>query len=637
MSAFEKAKWIWIENSNEKNTYGEFFLPYVFHGGHTRFRISCDSDYTLFINGTFVASNQYGDYEHYKIYDDIDVTAYLHTGKNAVALLVWHFGEDLQRHIAADAGVIFEIIQDGKTVVYSDENVLCRKSKAYRNGLQKTVTPQLGYSFLYDANEEDEWKNGDLQDFHPAVCVEKTRAFYPRPIPKLVVKDRKNITVLQAKESYYLIDLGEETVGLLDIEFTSQEKQNVLIAWGEDLQNGHVRRLIDSRDFSVEYIAKKGENKYTNHMLRLGGRYLEIYAQAPISLRYAGVLPQVYPVTEKLFALQDETEQRIYDVCVRTLKLSMMEHYVDTPWREQCLYVMDSRNQMLCGYYAFEDGNRDYVRANLKLISQDNRKDGLLSICYPCGMDLTIPSFSLYYFLAVREYIEYTGDIAFVKEIYPKLLSVLEVFVQNRKDGLVCKFEGAENWNFYEWIPALEGTLFRPEQPMPDLMINALFIIALNNLREIAQKIGETFSYEEILKETKAQAKKVFYNAQKSAFAHTVNGEHYTVLGNACAILAGLATGEEKRAICEKMLSDELLECTLSMKYFKYESLLLTDKETYAEKVLAEIKSDYTKMLNAGATSVWETILGAADFDNAGSLCHGWSAVPIYYYHTLRK
>lgn len=252
-------------------------------------------------------------------------------------------------------------------------------------------------------------------------------------------------------------------------------------------------------------------------------------------------------------------------------------------------------------------------------------------------MDLTIPSFSLYYFLAVREYIEYTGDIAFVKEIYPKLLSVIQVFIQNRKDGLVCKFEGAENWNFYEWIPALEGTLFHSEQPTPDFMINALFIIALNNLREIAQKIGETFSYEEILKETKAQAKKVFYNAQKSAFAHTVNGEHYTVLGNACAILAGLATGEEKRAICEKMLSGELLECTLSMKYFKYESLLLTDKETYAEKVLAEIKSDYTKMLNAGATSVWETILGAADFDNAGSLCHGWSAVPVYYYHILRK
>ena len=26
---------------------------------------------------------------------------------------------------------------------------------------------------------------------------------------------------------------------------------------------------------------------------------------------------------------------------------------------------------------------------------------------------------------------------------------------------------------------------------------------------------------------------------------------------------------------------------------------------------------------------------GDADFENAGSLCHGWSAMPIYYYNKL--
>jgi hypothetical protein len=40
-------------------------------------------------------------------------------------------------------------------------------------------------------------------------------------------------------------------------------------------------------------------------------------------------------------------------------------------------------------------------------------------------------------------------------------------------------------------------------------------------------------------------------------------------------------------------------------------------------------------MLSAGATTFWETELGEADFENAGSLCHGWSALPIYYFHRL--
>jgi alpha-L-rhamnosidase len=33
------------------------------------------------------------------------------------------------------------------------------------------------------------------------------------------------------------------------------------------------------------------------------------------------------------------------------------------------------------------------------------------------------------------------------------------------------------------------------------------------------------------------------------------------------------------------------------------------------------------------ATSFWETIKGADDFDKAGSLCHGWSAIPLYFFY----
>ena len=120
----------------------------------------------------------------------------------------------------------------------------------------------------------------------------------------------------------------------------------------------------------------------------------------PIILEYLGVIPQVYEVDEIPFKLKNELDQKIYDLSVNTLKKCMMEHYVDTPWREQCLYAYDSRNQILCGFYAFKNGNKDYAKANLKLIGEDRREDGLLAICYPCGNDLTIPSFSLYYCLS---------------------------------------------------------------------------------------------------------------------------------------------------------------------------------------------------------------------------------------------
>ena len=89
-------------------------------------------------------------------------------------------------------------------------------------------------------------------------------------------------------------------------------------------------------------------------------------------------------------------------------------------------------------------------------------------------------------------------------------------------------------------------------------MLNTLLIIALENLREIAAKVGERFPYQGVIEEIRAAARKAFYNQEKGAFAHGLDGKDYTVLGNACAILAGLVQSEEeKKALCEKILSGE--------------------------------------------------------------------------------
>ena len=66
-----------------------------------------------------------------------------------------------------------------------------------------------------------------------------------------------------------------------------------------------------------------------------------------------------------------------------------------------------------------------------------------------------------------------------------------------------------------------------------------------------------------------------------------------------------------------------------------YDALLLADKEKYTSYVLSTIEKTYTPMIELGGGTVWETELGERDFANAGSLCHGWSAIPVYCYHTL--
>ena len=69
---------------------------------------------------------------------------------------------------------------------------------------------------------------------------------------------------------------------------------------------------------------------------------------------------------------------------------------------------------------------------------------------------------------------------------------------------------------------------------------------------------------------------------------------------------------------------------------FQYDALLLVDEKKYAPWVIASIEQIYEKMLSAGATAFWEDELGANAFAKAGSLCHGWSALPVYYLHRLK-
>lgn len=628
MAPFKKGKWIWADCEECEDQYTEYIDELEGTGEKTLLYLSCDTDYTLFINGNYVASNQYGDFEHYKIYDTVDVTPYLTEKSNAVKLTVYYCGVNTQRYRAAKAGLIYEFVSGGRIVAYSNEETLSRVSPAYVSGQKRFVSVQLGFSFTYDATKETEC------GYAPSVCVDKTVSFYPRPTEKLQVLPRHGIKEIKREPWGYLIDLGREVVGLATLDFVSECAQTVTVAYGESLDDGRVRARIGGRNFFFEYKAKKGTNTFTDYMLRLGCRYLEVICEVPLEINYIGILPQVYSVDEVPCRIEDALDRQIYEISVNTLRLCMMEHYVDTPWREQCLYAFDSRNQILCGYDAFKGGNAEYVRSNLKLMGEDRRRDRLLSICYPCGTDLTIPSFSLYYLIAMREYVEHTKDVSLAAELTPKMESILDEFLENSQDGLIKGFSGEQHWNFYDWSQYLSGALRGNEASVPDLVINSLFVMALDSFAEICKKTNAAFRYAGVADALRQRIKEDF-SSPDALLSHRRNSGEYTVLGNSLAILCGAVTGREAAEICELIVSGKATPSSLSMNIWKYEALLLTDTETYRDYVLGEIRTNYKAMLDAGSTTVWETVGGSADFGNAGSLCHGWSAVPIYIFHRL--
>lgn len=80
----------------------------------------------------------------------------------------------------------------------------------------------------------------------------------------------------------------------------------------------------------------------------------------------------------------------------------------------------------------------------------------------------------------------------------------------------------------------------------------------------------------------------------------------------------------------KKLTSKTLIPISLSMSIFEYEAYLKRGHRK--NEILAEIEERWGRMLEKGADTFWETDMGADDFSRAGSLCHGWSAGPIYLF-----
>ena len=95
-------EWIWCNSSPKPDEYGEFVDHFTYHAGNVFLRISSDSNYAAYINGSLAAWGQYADFPYDKVYDEVDITSFCKPDENRIAILVWYYGCLLYTSDAAD-------------------------------------------------------------------------------------------------------------------------------------------------------------------------------------------------------------------------------------------------------------------------------------------------------------------------------------------------------------------------------------------------------------------------------------------------------------------------------------------------------------------------------------------------------
>ena len=667
---------IWENVNNEKDEYVEFFPNITFEDNiEYTLRIVCDTDRAIYLDDKLISFGQYADYPQTPVYEDIKFTT---KADSNLKITVWHSGVDSQTHVATDAYVAFCIYKNNDIVYKSTDKTPCRLSPEYVQHACKIITVQMGTGFALNGCQ-------DVYETHPAIIKDiEVSSLRKRPIKSLylgdsitgkVIKqgfckldDNEDIALLMSNTThdtlkdesngcYFLIDFGQETVGFPEISFNTDKECAVTIGWGEHIVDEFCRSAIHSRRFTTSISAHKGENKYFPVLRRFGLRYMQLYFNSTdISDVSVTFHPTLLPVKIKNFDFdieKTELRSKIRDTAIHTLLCCMHEHYEDCPWREQALYSLDSRNQMLAGYEVFEDKNAEFVRANLDLISRGVRKDGILALCYPAGLDYPIPFYTLAYLMQMDEYIQNTGDISLAQEKYDILVSLLDVFYKNSGENRLAKrFPDTEGyWNFYEWSKHLSGSpkfkeLPLEEQPFEANLSAALSLAsrAMSNICRALGKIAEADFYKNTAKLIADAIANTFYNEKTGFFFDFTNRPEIqpSALTQAMCVLCGAADNLERDNLVKSIADNggsfgeiEVIPATLSMACFRYDALLKISKDGYKNTILDEIDRDCGYMLEKGATTFWETLKGEADFSGAGSLCHGWSAMAAYYYSKL--
>ena len=691
INPFQNAIWIRGTENRGENIYMtvEEIYDTPVNGGCYRLFIAAHGDYAVFVNESLAAFGQFPDYEECKVYDTHDLTEFFTEGKNRIRLILYCPGRDFFFSRRAKPGIIFELFRDDGSILASTEKTRMMPHPGYRQGAVELLSMQCGFSFIYS---EPKARTALPASAPFAIDAEKTMQFDERPIKKLHLSnplpcriccvgnftDTDDCDGLGARMQSaalcftswepgkylpsmrgfsidaasgdgicILLDLEKETVGFLTLELELPQEAELLIGWGEHLTDGRIPTCTGNRNFCVSYTGKSGRNTFIHPFLRLGLRYMEIHVYAPHAvLYYAGIRETLYPIDKTvLFRCGDPIHNQIYDVCLRTLRLCMHEHYEDRPWKDPVLYPLGSRVQMLCGYFAFREFKFAY--ANLKLLALSIREDDFLEVCAPARVPFNIPFFSAVYLLQVYEYLAYSGDTEQTETLLPVLIRIAEAFIRRIDPayGLIPCFTEKGYWNFYEWQSGLTGTVntepIPPDRITYDAPLNAMVSAGLHALSEILLMLrkdaDDANRYEKFHLSLNHAMESFFWDEQALCYATYLHEDgkrsHFCELTNALVLYTGASRSKRLAAVLQQFLNPEspLLPVTLSNCIFKYD-VLLNRSEKCGKAVFAEIKKIWGGMLTDAADTFYESTEGAYAYDGAGSLCSGCSAIPLYCY-----
>ena len=439
---------------------------------------------------------------------------------------------------------------------------------------------------------------------------------------KLSVSPRSAVSVQKTVDNT-LMDFGKETFGFIKFHgIRGQGKLNIY--YGESREEALTKESAETLDRLQLNLQTKTDSTIP---LSKAFRFINIESDPSINFDSVSMIYEFAAVKDKgNFTCSDELINKIYDVAKYTLHLNTREFFIDGIKRDRWIWSGDAYQSYLMNYYLFFDSST--VQRTIYAL---RGKDPVTSHIN------TIMDYTSYWFMGVYDYYLYTGDADFIKQIYPRMQSMMDYVLGRRNaNGFLEGLPG--DWIFIDWAAGLskQGEVSFEQLLLARSLETMAICAGLSNDPDGQKK------YQKLADDLKVNIFSVYWNPSKHALVHSrVKGgltENVTRYSNMFAIFFDYFDGPQKEEVKKYVLLNDSIQkiTTPYMRFYELEALCAMGEQPY---VLKEMKSYWGGMLNLGATSFWEeydpTKKGAEHYAMYGrkfgkSLCHAWGASPIY-------
>ena len=428
-------------------------------------------------------------------------------------------------------------------------------------------------------------------------------------------------------------DLGGQSCGYFDFSIKADEGVIVDISAVEYITpEGTIQHTLPYNRNSLRYTTKKGLNRFTS-LKRRAGQYwfLTLRNQkTPVEIKALRLIESTASVQAVgAFKSSDQVLDRVWKISERTLQLCMEDTFTDCPLYEQTLWIGDARNEALYAFTAY--GNFDVSARSLELGAQSLEKFPMVGCQVPSSWNCLLPAWSFLWGMHVWEHYFFSGDKRLLKKLWPAVLQNLDGAGQHlNRDGLFSMTA----WNLLEWAPI--------DHAHATVLHNSmLFAGALKAAENCAKVLSDGAMLNSIHRRRKKliRAINVWWNDARQSYPDAVL-EDGTASPKICqhtsmlAIMCGVAPPKVRKPALINLVNPPkgmtVVGAPFAMQ-FMYEAL---EKAGEFDTLLNSIRTKFQPMLDAGATTVWETF-AASSFDVKGfptrSHCHAWSSSPIYF------